>query len=493
MSLSIKARNSKNQNNSNKHARNLLYYSTWKEMIFIRNLDDVCIISLSITKDEEVQVCMKNRKIKLIVLLAAVLLFLFTSLNVATSYLKMKETVEESIANQSLEAAISLAKTIDKETYQKFLNDPQKNEYYIEIRNYLTDARKKLGALHVYTLMIDNPKVSHTMIVGLPKENTDNFIIGEVCTVPEEQVKRAYEGKAYVTEVIEDPFYGAYVSVGAPIKDDLGKVIGFLGIDISADSLNEIIETVLKNNLFIFIYNGVFILLVIGSFILLQRWYQKEVTKEVGDTEDTYQAEIRALITSVSSLRHDFTNHIQVLHGLLQLGEADQAQKYLKSLSKEVQDIESLKLSTDHPGLSILLQTKKLAAQSCNINMIFTTSDGSFDNIKTTDLIKILSNLIDNAIEASLELPENERKITICCTVEEKHHLFKVTNTGPKIKKNNLIFKKGYSTKKAEHGKIRGQGLFIVKEIVQKYNGDISLHSNDSETIAIVKIPFKKN
>ena len=98
-------------------------------------------------------------------------------------------------------------------------------------------------------------------------------------------------------------------------------------------------------------------------------------------------------------LRHDFTNHIQVLHGLLQLEKTDQARQYLSSLSKEVQAIKSLKLNIDHPGLSILLQTKKLTAQNHHIDMDFTLSQNDFNKIKTTDLIKILSNLIDNAID----------------------------------------------------------------------------------------------
>ncbi|UZN00783.1 GHKL domain-containing protein [Lysinibacillus sp. MHQ-1] len=46
--------------------------------------------------------------------------------------------------------------------------------------------------------------------------------------------------------------------------------------------------------------------------------------------------------------------------------------------------------------------------------------------------------------------------------------------------------------KKHENGKIRGQGLFIVKEIVHKYHGDISIESSKHlETTAIVHIPFK--
>ncbi|KAA0955903.1 GHKL domain-containing protein [Sporosarcina sp. ANT_H38] len=437
---------------------------------------------------------MKNHKIKLILVLSAVLLLFFTSLNVFTSYVKMKKTVEESIANQSLAAAESIASALNKETYQKFLNDPVKNEYYWELTNYLVDAREKLGALFVYTLKIDNPKVSTIMIGGLPKELDDSYSIGAVCTVPEKQVKRAFEGNTYVTNIIEDADFGSYLSVGVPIKDEAGKVMGYLGIDISVDTLNDIKGTVLKNNILLFIFNGAFILVVIGSFFLLQRWYQKEVAKAVGYTEDTYQAELKTLITSISSLRHDFTNHIQVLHGLLQLGESKQAQQYVSSLSKEVLAIESLKLNIDHPGLSILLQTKKLTAQNYHIDMNFTVSHDEFDKIKTTDLIIILSNLIDNAIDATIALPEAEREIAISCKKDVTQYVFKITNTGPEIIENEHIFEQGYSTKKAEQGKIRGQGLFIVKEVVNRYNGKLSIDSlNELETIAIVEIPLKKN
>ena len=435
---------------------------------------------------------MKNRKIKLILLLSVILLCVFTSLNIITSYIKIKKTVEESIANQSLEAAISIASAIDTDTYKKFLEDPQKNDYYWEIRSYLNDARVKTGALFVYTILVDNPEVSKAMIMGLPREHTMSFDIGETCTVPANDVHKAYNGETYVTEVIDDVLHGSYVSVGAPIKDEAGEIVGYLGIDISADMLNGIKGKVIKDNIFMFIFNGVLILVVIASFLLLQRWYQKEVAKEVGATEDTYQAEIKTLIASVSSLRHDFTNHIQVLHGLLQLEKTEQAKQYLCSLSKEVQAIKSLRVNIDHPGLSILLQTKKLTAQNHNIDMDFTISQNAFHKIKTTDLIKILSNLIDNAIEAAIELPEGQRKITICCKADETQYDFSVTNTGPNIEDTTYIFKRGFSTKKAGNGKIRGQGLFIVKEIVQKYNGHIAFDSsNYQETTAIVKIPIK--
>lgn len=437
---------------------------------------------------------MKSHKVKTIFVLSTVLLLFFSALNVYTSYVRMKNTVEESVASQSLEAAKSIASSMDVETYQKFLDNPERNEYFREIQIYLSDAREKLGSLYVYTLKVDNPKVSKQMIIGHSGklDSLDNYRIGDACTVPEEQVKKAYEGKTYVTEVLKDPNYGDYLSVGAPIKNEEGKVIGYLGIDISTETITEIKGTVLEGNIFNFVFNGVFIFIVIGSFLLMQRWYQREVAKEVGHTEETYQTEIKTLITSVSSVRHDFTNHILVLHGLLKIGESDKALQYAASLFKEVKTIESIKVNTDHPGLSILLQTKKLAAQNNRIHMDIAISHVSFDRIKSTDLIIILSNLIDNAIDAAIELPEGKRKITIDCTANDTHYLFKITNTGPQIREKEQIFKQGYSTKDEGKGKIRGQGLFIVKEVVKKYNGKISIDSSaESETTAIVEIPLK--
>ncbi|MFJ8236423.1 sensor histidine kinase [Ureibacillus sp. NPDC094379] len=400
-------------------------------------------------------------------------------------------TVQDSIANQSIDSAISIAASMDVETYQKFLSNPEKNEYYWEIRNYLNDAREKIGAHFVYTLMVDNPKFSKAMIMGKPKDDPIDYPIGTICTVPEEQVKEAFEGKTYVTGPIKDVVYGVeYISVGAPIKDDTGKIIGYIGIDIGVDQLNAIGSKVLEDNLFIL--NFAFVLIIIITVVFMHNWYRKEMQKEVEDTEDTYQAEIKTLIASVSSLRHDFANHVQVLHGLLLLDKSQQALEYLSTLSKEIHNIQSIHLNIKHPGLSVLLQTKKLSAQNQQIDMCVSVSDDSFDQIKTTDLIKLLSNLIDNAIDASKELPEDQRKISINCQSCGNQYIFKITNSGPKILDKDKIFKQGYSTKTAEHDKkIRGQGLFIVKDIVDKYNGNITISSNEIETSFFVEIPFK--
>ena len=88
------------------------------------------------------------------------------------------------------------------------------------------------------------------MIAGLPREKENAFLIGEASSVPEKQTKMACKGETFVTGVIEDPDYGTYLTVGVPIKDEMGKVISYLGVDISTETINIIKGKVFKNNIF---------------------------------------------------------------------------------------------------------------------------------------------------------------------------------------------------------------------------------------------------
>ncbi|WP_342604898.1 ATP-binding protein [Peribacillus sp. FSL E2-0159] len=434
---------------------------------------------------------MKNKKLRAFLYLTILLLIVFILLNMFSTYLSIKNSVQKSVANQNLVAARSIADSMDIEAYQRFLNNQVKSRDYRDIKAYLEDAREKIGALYVYTIMIDNPRVSKAMITGFSKDHKGDFPIGGVCTVPSEQVKQAYEGKSFITGILEDPEYGEYLTVGVPMKNQDGTIVGFLGIDMSVEDINAINGKVLKSSIAILVYNGGFVIMLLVTFFVIQKWYQKELSREVGDTENTYQSEFQSLIASVRSLRHDFSNHIQVIQGLLKLEENAKALEYLTGLSKEVHSIESMKLDVIHPGLSVLLETKRLSAQNYNIDIEIDVSTESFNRVKTIDLIKLLSNVIDNAIEATIELPEQERRMNIACKANDEKYTFMVTNTGPMISELDLknIFASGFSTKKAQKGKVRGQGLFIVKDLVNRYDGEIHVQSSEKETTVSMIIP----
>ncbi len=175
--------------------------------------------------------------------------------------------MQKSVANQNLVAARSIADSMDMEAYQRFLNNQVKSRDYMDIKAYLEDAREKIGALYVYTILIDNPRVSKCMITGFSKDHKGDFPIGGACTVPPEQVKQGYEGKSFITGILEDPEYGEYLTVGVPMKNQDGDIIGFLGIDVSAEDINAINGKVLKSSIAILVYNGGFVIMLLVTFL----------------------------------------------------------------------------------------------------------------------------------------------------------------------------------------------------------------------------------
>lgn len=389
--------------------------------------------------------------------------------------------------------AASIAKTIDIDAYERFLKNPERSEDYWEIRQSLYEAQKHTAALHVYTLSFQDAKSKpKVMIAGFPRDDNDYYTIGMDCLVPLDQIQQAFENKPYVTGKINDPNYGDYLSAGVPIHNKQGEAIGFLSIDIETTTLDRIGATVIENSIPSFIISGLLVILLLIIFFLIQNWYKRELTNQVGETEETYQVEIQSLIQSVRSLRHDFANHIQVLNGLLKLGKQQEALDYSNLMREEAQAIYQLPSNTNNPALSVLFQTKSLKAQYHNIKIQFHISNASFDSIQSIDLVKILSNLIDNAIDATCELPHSLRKIDVFCEDINGSYVLRVTNTGHVIlvEEKEKIFVPGYSTKlKNADRRIRGQGLYIVKKIVEKYHGNIDIESNNGQTTFIVKLP----
>ena len=433
---------------------------------------------------------MKSKKLKSIFILFVLVLLIFITVNIWTTFLNVKTISERTIANQTLSVAEGLAEQIDKEAYKRYLETKDRGKDYQQIKLFLDDIRKKSGALYISIVSIDNPKFAKVMISSVPNDMTA-IPVGGKATIPAYQVGQGYEGNVFYTGILEDASLGEYLIAGSPIYDTDGTIIGFFVIDVSADDVNDISGKVLESSMIDIILSALFIVISLLFFIFIERWYQKALQKEVGDTEDTYQSEFQSLIASVHSLRHDFSNHIQVVHGLLKLGENEKALEYLTALSKESHSITSMKLNVNNPGLSVLLETKRLSAQNYNIDMMIDVSNDAFDSIKSTDLIKILSNVIDNAMEATIELPDDERMINIVCKSENHKYIFYVKNTGQKINEENkdLIFKRGFSTKRVQQGKERGQGLFIVKDLINKYNGEIGMISNEKNTSITIEIP----
>ena len=175
--------------------------------------------------------------------------------------------------------------------------------------------------------------------------------------------------------------------------------------------------------------------------------------------------------------RHDFINHLQVVHSLVQLEEYDEAAKYIASTYEDIRQVGEL-LKTANPAVNGLLAAKKQKASELKINLEFhITARLEHPPIPDWELCRILSNLLDNAIYAAAEVGGS---VHVTLREDINSMYFSIENSG-NISEEIIdkIFAPGFTTK-GEKG--TGMGLFIVKETMEKYNGKINIDTGDGIT-----------
>jgi len=228
----------------------------------------------------------------------------------------------------------------------------------------------------------------------------------------------------------------------------------------------------------------------IVSIFLLKRLFDLSQKEAIAATQEAFIDNINNLFVIVRGQRHDFINHVQVIYSMLKSGQREEAIKYMDNLLDEIQEINEV-IKTKDPALSALLNTKSTVADRHNITFE-TDIDASTEslNIKSLDLVKILGNLLDNAIEAVRNQPQEFRKVKLSIKKYHNVYVFEVFNPQPVIPPEQIdkIFIGGFSTKQdARHS---GLGLAVVKEITEKYNGQIGVKSTEQEgTTFTVVIP----
>ena len=175
------------------------------------------------------------------------------------------------------------------------------------------------------------------------------------------------------------------------------------------------------------------------------------------------------------SHRHDFLNHMQVIVGYLQLNRTQNAIEYILNLSTELNNA----LPVNGLGMSevaVVLINKQEEAARYGIKLkYFINASIRSNEINSIDMVRIISNLIDNAI---YELKNNhyneqtEKCIELSFDCRDEKIMVQVRNY-PGAAINKDIFNYGFTTKGPEGS---GIGLYTVKKlVVEKYNGTIEV------------------
>lgn len=185
--------------------------------------------------------------------------------------------------------------------------------------------------------------------------------------------------------------------------------------------------------------------------------------------------------------RHDYLNHIQVIYSLMELEEYDEARKYIEPVYKDIVRV-SKALKTSRPAVNALLQAKVQMAEQNKIEMeLEIKSDLKNLTMEPWEFCRVIGNVIDNGIFA-LKSRENNRYMFVEFSEDLDNIRVSIFNNGPRIPKEILdrIFDEGFTTK---GDKGDGMGLAIVKELIEEFNGMVSVSSNEKRTSFEIVIP----
>lgn len=181
------------------------------------------------------------------------------------------------------------------------------------------------------------------------------------------------------------------------------------------------------------------------------------------------------LVNSVRIQRHDFINHIQVINALHHNNQKEELGEYLAGLNAEVSFYNQV-MKVDNPFIAALLNAKITRADAERIKLE-TEIEASLSGIKSNvlDIVRILGNLLDNAIEAVECQDTEDRWISI--TVREKgpFMIFEVNNPGTIVpEEKEKLSQPGFTTKSDNHA---GLGLYSAFELARKMGGHITCTS----------------
>ena len=201
--------------------------------------------------------------------------------------------------------------------------------------------------------------------------------------------------------------------------------------------------------------------------------------------------DLNKLNNTMRAQRHDFMNHLQVVHSLIELGEHSEANAYIDKVYDQIEKVSS-SLKTSIPAVNAILEAKRQAAEKRGIDVaVEITTTLSDVPIPDWELCKLLGNIIDNSINALTEAKSNtdireadqNRYMTVELFEDIHAYRFKISNNGPVIPQElwDKIFETGFTTRvRANEG---GMGLYICRGIVSKYNGKLWVISDELETV----------
>lgn len=201
---------------------------------------------------------------------------------------------------------------------------------------------------------------------------------------------------------------------------------------------------------------------------------------------------VRNYAEALRSQTHEFMNKLHVILGMVQLGCQDQLADYINQLAHYYQrEVAFVVRHIKDPVLAGFLLGKLSHARENGAELVLSEDcylPEPANPEYSHELVTIIGNLIDNALDAVKEADIKEIIVNVTCT--DRFLSLDIADSGPGMDSAQLaqIYRKGFSTKSGN----RGLGLFLVQQSVTRLQGNIEVLSQSGKgTRFVVSLPYE--
>ncbi|MBY8878688.1 sensor histidine kinase [Actinacidiphila acidipaludis] len=260
------------------------------------------------------------------------------------------------------------------------------------------------------------------------------------------------------------------------VNDEAQRLLG-LGGDAAGRPLDELLPPGRTTDVLAGRAEGADLLTVSGGRVLVANRMPTEDGGAVVTLRDRTELEqlgreldsTHGLLEALRAQDHEHANRLHTVLGLLELGLNDAAAEYVAEVADTHRaSAEEVADRVHEPLLSALLVGKAAIAAERGVALRISSATWLPDRVvDPRDLVTVLGNLIDNALDAAASAVEVELR------AERKTLVLRVSDDGPGVPPDlrDRIFTEGWTTKQAPAHRGRGLGLALVRRLAERYGG----------------------
>lgn len=216
---------------------------------------------------------------------------------------------------------------------------------------------------------------------------------------------------------------------------------------------------------------------------LFSKRMETRIAKYQQELIETHYREVDNMYRQIRGWRHDYRNHIQTMKAYAANGDLDAIKNYLDLLDEDLTTVDTV-VKTGNPMTDAILNSKISLAKARGIEVVADAHIPVKLKSSEIDLCCIIGNLFDNAIEASMKLPADQRMIRVYMDMKNTQLYISFTNftAGKKLKREGMRYR-------SAKGEGHGFGLVRIDAIVERLDGYISRNSEDGAFTTEILLP----